>query len=84
MSPQIRNQIELSIAGDYAKAAAIHHELMPLINMLFVESNPIPVKYACEVAGLVAGPTRLPLTSLSSVARDRLDLELTKHELTLG
>ena len=84
VSPQIRRQIELSVAGNYAGAAAIHHELMPLINMLFIESNPIPVKYACEVAGLTAGPTRLPLTSLSSLAKDRLDLELAKHELALG
>ena len=52
--------------------------------MLFIESNPIPVKYACEVAGLTAGPTRLPLTSLSGAAKDQLDLELAKHELALG
>ncbi|RJQ09772.1 MAG: 4-hydroxy-tetrahydrodipicolinate synthase [Dehalococcoidia bacterium] len=81
---QIRAQIEAACAGRTADAAAIHHRLMPLIGALFVESNPIPVKYAVAKAGLPAGPPRLPLIEASDVARARIDAEMAKVTVDLG
>ncbi len=84
VSPQIKKQIEASIAGEVDEAARIHHELMPLIDALFIESNPIPVKYACEKAGISVGEARLPLMPLSQESLAILDRELDRHSLTLG
>ncbi|MGE5626042.1 MAG: 4-hydroxy-tetrahydrodipicolinate synthase [Bacillota bacterium] len=52
--------------GDAAKAAAIDAELAPLHKALFVESNPIPVKWALAEMGRIPPGIRLPLTPLSS------------------
>ena len=84
VSPQIKKQIESSIAGEVDEAARIHHELMPLIDALFIESNPIPVKYACAKAGISVGEARLPLMPLSKESVVILDRELDRHSLTLG
>jgi len=81
---QIRAQIEAACAGREAEAAAIHHRLMPLVNALFVESNPIPVKYAVAKAGFPAGPPRLPLVEASEAARARIDAAMAQTTIDLG
>jgi 4-hydroxy-tetrahydrodipicolinate synthase len=50
---------------DHAACLRINEELMPLHQLLFVESNPIPVKWALNKMGLVGEELRLPLTTLS-------------------
>ena len=52
-------------AGDAAKAAALDAELAPLHKALFVESNPIPVKWALTAMGRIPAGIRLPLTPLA-------------------
>lgn len=52
-------------AGDRARAEAINQRLMALHKNLFVEANPIPVKWAVQQLGLIPGGIRLPLTPLS-------------------
>ncbi|MDR1856697.1 MAG: 4-hydroxy-tetrahydrodipicolinate synthase [Desulfovibrio sp.] len=59
-------------AGDMAGAAAIHHELFPLHQILFAESNPIPVKTALALMGRMTEEMRLPLYALSAPNRERL------------
>ncbi len=59
---QIKQMIDRFLSGDIAGAAAIHRRLLPLVNALFIISNPIPVKYAVNQVGFRAGKTRLPLT----------------------
>lgn len=81
---QIRAQIEAACAGRTSDAAAIHHRLMPLIGALFLESNPIPVKYAVAKAGLPAGRPRLPLIPASDAARARIDAAMAKVTIDLG
>lgn len=54
-----------AMAGDAATARAINERLMPLHKNLFIESNPIPVKWALSEMGLMADGIRLPLTWLS-------------------
>ena len=49
-------------AGRIGEAASIHRRLLPLVNSMFVVSNPIPVKYALNHVGFRVGKTRLPLT----------------------
>ena len=47
-----------------AGALALQQRLNPLIDALFVETNPIPVKTALNLMGLAAGPLRLPLAPM--------------------
>jgi 4-hydroxy-tetrahydrodipicolinate synthase len=55
-----------ALRGDEATARAIDERLMDLHKKLFVESNPIPVKWALKEMGLIEGGIRLPLTPLAS------------------
>jgi 4-hydroxy-tetrahydrodipicolinate synthase len=54
-----------AIAGDTRRAMEIQRKLMPLHKQLFVEANPIPVKWAMARMGLMGGALRLPMTPLS-------------------
>ncbi len=55
----------LALNGDFAKAEEINQRLMPLHKNLFIESNPIPVKWAVGQLDLIPPGIRLPLTPLS-------------------
>jgi 4-hydroxy-tetrahydrodipicolinate synthase len=55
----------LAAAGDYDSAKALDDTLQPLNKALFIESNPIPVKWAVAQMGLIEGYLRLPLTEYS-------------------
>jgi len=59
---QIREMIDSFTGGKTDKAAEIHRHLLPLVNALFIVSNPIPVKYALNSIGFSVGKPRLPLT----------------------
>lgn len=53
------------LEGNFAKARDVHYQLAPLFKALFIETNPIPVKKACDLLGLAGGPLRLPLTMMA-------------------
>jgi len=59
---QLKEMIDNITNGEIDKAASIHHRLLPLINALFILSNPIPLKYALNYIGFNVGKPRLPLT----------------------
>lgn len=61
----IARMCELALAGNAQEARAINERLLPLHTAMFVESNPIPVKWAVEQLGLIQSGIRLPLTRLS-------------------
>jgi len=58
---QIKEMIDLIVSGKVEKATAIHRHLMPLVNALFIVSNPSPLKYALNQVGFNVGKPRLPL-----------------------
>ncbi|WP_044469696.1 4-hydroxy-tetrahydrodipicolinate synthase [Mannheimia massilioguelmaensis] len=61
---------ELAMAGNFTEAEMINQRLSPLHKDLFIEGNPIPVKWAAYKLGLIKTPTlRLPLTTLSESAQ---------------
>jgi 4-hydroxy-tetrahydrodipicolinate synthase len=62
----------LFLEGNPAEAARLHHKLFPLIKTLFIETNPIPVKYAVSLLGLCEPEPRLPLTPLTGKNRGLL------------
>ena len=61
-----------AMRGDAATARALHEKLMPLNKTLFIESNPIPVKWALHEMGLMSDGIRLPLTWLSEPCHEPL------------
>ena len=61
-----------AFAGDLARARAINNKLLGLHRHLFVEANPIPVKWVLQQMDLIRGGIRLPLTPLSSSFHDLL------------
>ena len=61
-----------ALAGDFDTAAALQQEMQPLIELLFCEPNPIPVKAAMKYIGYDCGSPRLPLTELSAENKERL------------
>jgi len=63
-------------SGDLARAREIHYRLLPLFDALFCETNPIPVKMAQALRGLVRDEIRLPLTPLEPRNRERLRVVL--------
>ena len=64
-------------AGDYAAAGRMQVALTPLIDALFSEINPIPVKQALSLMGIPAGLPRLPLTPLSATHLPALEQALS-------
>ena len=54
-----------ALAGNLQRARELNNALLPLHSELFVEANPIPVKWACVEMGLIPSGIRLPLTPLS-------------------
>ena len=64
---------ELALAGKFDEAEVINQRLMALHHDLFVEANPIPVKWAAYKLCLISEPTlRLPLTTLSEEAQPKV------------
>jgi len=63
-------------SGDTARARAIHFRLLPLFDALFCETNPIPVKGALHLMGLIQSEVRLPLTTITEPNRERLQVQL--------
>ena len=63
---------EAALRGDAETARAINEKLMPLHKNLFIEANPIPVKWALNEMGLMDNGIRLPLTWLSPSCHDTL------------
>ncbi len=55
--------------GNMARAREIHFSLLPLCKALFVESNPVPVKYALSLMGKCSAKVRLPLTELTETSK---------------
>lgn len=78
---RIAECIEAHAKGDVVTATAIDHELRPLYEVLFITSNPIPLKAALEMMGLPAGPVRLPLVDAIDDERERVRKVL--HNLSI-
>ena len=71
---------DLALAGDFVGARAINAQLVGLHRDLFLESNPIPVKWALHEMGRMGAALRLPLTPFSSVHHERLRESLRRAQ----
>ena len=73
---QMARLCELAAGGDRAGASAINDSLTPLNQALFLEANPIPVKWALQQQGLINAGIRLPLTPLDAQYHDQVSAAL--------
>ena len=80
---QIKEMIDNFINGKIDKAAKIHNHLLPLVNALFIVSNPIPVKYALNQIGFRVGKPRLPLTEPDEKSATLIKDTLKKYKIDL-
>jgi 4-hydroxy-tetrahydrodipicolinate synthase len=71
---------DLALAGDFIGARAVNAQLVGLHRDLFLESNPIPVKWALHEMGRMGAALRLPLTPFSSVHHERLRESLRRAQ----
>ncbi len=66
VAPRLMSELcKAALAGDLSSARALNNRLLPLHLKLFVEPNPIPVKWALAKMGLIGGGIRLPMVPLS-------------------
>lgn len=73
VAPRLMHEMcAAALAGEVERARRINERLLPLHRNLFLEANPIPVKWACARMGLIEDGIRLPLTPLSPEYHDRV------------
>lgn len=76
--------VQAALAGEAGRAADIDGRLAGLHQSLFVEANPIPVKWALERMGLIRGRLRLPLTALSAAHHATVEQALARAGIALA
>ena len=82
--PGLASQMaDLALAGNFAEAAKLQCRLLPLINALFSQVNPIPAKAAVSAMGFGTEHLRLPLTPMEEPFRGKLLAEMRKLGITL-
>jgi 4-hydroxy-tetrahydrodipicolinate synthase len=79
IAPKMVSDLQRATAkGDYKTALEIQDSLTALHDVMFCETNPIPVKYAASLMGLCSAETRLPLVTPSAVAKEKIEREMKK------
>lgn len=68
--------VKSALSGDFEKARQIHYKLFPIFKVLFIETNPIPVKTALSIMGMIKAEWRLPLTSPSEESFAKIEKTL--------
>jgi 4-hydroxy-tetrahydrodipicolinate synthase len=66
------DMVRACLKGNWSKALELHNKLLPLMNINFIESNPIPVKAALAMMGLVEEVYRLPMVRIGEKNREKL------------
>jgi 4-hydroxy-tetrahydrodipicolinate synthase len=75
---EIKTMTSAALAGDFKKAAAVHHRLFPFIRSLFLDGNPVGIKYAMKLAGLDTGELRLPLWEANDATKKTIEEQVRK------
>lgn len=69
---ELHDMMQAFARGDYKAAQDIHFRTLDMVNALFIETNPVPVKTALEMMGQPAGKLRLPLVPMQPTTREIL------------
>jgi len=77
----LHDMVHSAFAGEWDKARELHNKLLPLMEFNFVETNPIPVKTAMSLMGMVEDNFRLPLVKMTETNKIRLKTLLQQLDL---
>ena len=80
----VRAMIDAFQSGNVRRARELHYKMWPLNEAMFLETNPIPVKAALALMGMISWELRLPLTPISGPNRERLQKVLDAYGLLKG
>ncbi len=84
VAPRLMHELcEAAFRGDLSAARGINNRLLGLHQKLFVEANPIPVKWAVQQMGLIEGGIRLPLTPLSTASQPVVRDAMAQADVTV-
>jgi 4-hydroxy-tetrahydrodipicolinate synthase len=78
---EIKKLTESALAGDFTQAASVHHRLFPLTKSLFLDGNPVGIKYAMSLLGRDSGELRLPLVEANDSTKTLIRQNMEKLEL---
>lgn len=78
---EVAKMVDAFNAGDMKKARAMHYKMMPLVDAMFVETNPAPVKTALALMGKIQDEIRLPLVGISDASREKVRKALVNYGL---
>ncbi|MCK4221534.1 MAG: 4-hydroxy-tetrahydrodipicolinate synthase [Dehalococcoidia bacterium] len=81
---QVQDMMDKFLRGETREAAAIHRQLLPLVDSLFVVSNPIPLKYALNYLGFQVGKPRLPLVEADPKSAELIRTALKRCKIDLA
>ena len=70
---EIKAMARAALAGDYATARSLHQKYFPLVRSLFLDGNPVGIKYAMKLAGRDTGDLRLPLWEASDATKKTIE-----------
>lgn len=79
---EMANLVDLATAAKFTEARKVHEQLLPLMQVNFIESNPIPVKAAMAALGLLEEIYRLPMVSPTDESRTQINDVLNNLKLT--
>jgi 4-hydroxy-tetrahydrodipicolinate synthase len=74
--------VNAALAGNFQEAKRIHYKLLPLFDVLFVETSPAPLKKAMSIVGLPDGSVRLPLVPVSEESTQKIKVVLDQLGLS--
>ncbi len=78
---RIKAMAKLALHGKFTDAAIVHHKLFPLVKSLFLDGNPVGIKYAMKIAGKDTGEMRLPLCEASESTRQTIEKLMHKLDI---
>jgi 4-hydroxy-tetrahydrodipicolinate synthase len=78
---EVGDLVGAALAGDFAEARRLHFHWYPLFKDLFIEPNPVPVKYALALRKELSAEVRLPLCEMSEASRRKLETTLRNLQL---
>ena len=78
---RMRELTHAALAGDWERARRLHYELLPLFKVIFVETNPIPIKSAMAMKGMLKESYRLPICPPAEDSRKKIRSVLEQFDL---
>jgi 4-hydroxy-tetrahydrodipicolinate synthase len=78
---QMSRFVAAALKGDWDAARTMHYELLPLFKAIFIETNPIPIKAALAMKGMIVETYRLPMCAMAPKNRESLEATLKEMKL---